>query len=535
MSGKHGRPHERQQGRLPGLRQGRQRRADVDVATPDEAPAEQSSASAEPASAQVSTARRAHHATPAAAGDAANAHVAARPLARDSGSRTATIERPPASADLSVETTVAEPSAVEPSAVEAGQAEPTSLALIVPGGGTGSRRAARQERRGRRRKQALIAGALAVLVALVVWAVYPDSPKPVSGPTTSAEAGVRTQTTMLLQVKASNGNAVASALVAHDPAHGAGVVVLVPGDVIGQVPGFGRMPFGQALALGQPTAPQATLSDLIGVTIDGSWVLTQPALQALVDKVGGVSVDVDVDVTAPGPNGTTKIIAAAGRQQLDGAAASAFASFLAAGEVEQARLARFDAVFDAVLAKLPKQSAAVGRLLTSLGAGSTSSMPTSRVADMLVGLAADDADDSTTSTILPVTKLDVGGSAYTLDIKGAAAMVTQNFAQSVPANKKATGNRVMIENQVGTPGVGETTRAKLLAAGFTYVAGQNAPGMPNATAPSVVLIQGSTAADIVKGNQVAQALGLPTADVRISSQPTHLADVVVLLGADYTP
>jgi len=120
-----------------------------------------------------------------------------------------------------------------------------------------------------------------------------------------------------------------------------------------------------------------------------------------------------------------------------------------------------------------------------------------------------------------------------MGIAMASVFVFHQFANSVPKNKLSSGNRVMIENQVGTPGIGETTRAKLLAAGFTYLPGQNAPGMPNATAPSVVLITGTTAADIARGNAVATALGLPTSDVRVSSEGIRVADIVVLLGADY--
>jgi hypothetical protein len=353
----------------------------------------------------------------------------------------------------------------------------------------------------------------------------------------AAPAGVRTQTTLLVQVKGSMGSAVDSALLAHDSAAHDGVVVLVPSAVIGQVPGFGPMPFGQALTLGQPNASRATLSDLVGVTIDGSWVLTEKGLQKLVDDVGGVTVTVDKDVTRPGPNGTTTIVVPAGEQKLNGASAVAFATFLDSGETEQLRLARFDAVFTAILAQLPKQSAAVAQLLTGLGTGATSSLATTRVADVLTGLAADNAANSTLDSVLPVTPLDTGDgeNAFSLDAAKSAALVKQQFAQSVPANEKATGNRVMIENQVGTPGIGETTRSKLLHAGFTYLPGQNAPGMPNATAPSVVLITGTTAADIAKGDAVAKALGLPASDVRVSQETVRVADVIVLLGADYKP
>jgi hypothetical protein len=162
---------------------------------------------------------------------------------------------------------------------------------------------------------------------------------------------------------------------------------------------------------------------------------------------------------------------------------------------------------------------------------------TSRLSDLLTGLAADDAANATFDTVLPVTNLDTGDNqnAYSIDAAATATLVHQHLAQVVPPNRKTTGNRVMVENQVGTPGIGETTRARLLAAGFTYLPGPNAPGMPNATASSVVLIGGTTAAEIAQGTAVAKALRLPASDVRVTQASTDVADVIVLLGADYHP
>jgi anionic cell wall polymer biosynthesis LytR-Cps2A-Psr (LCP) family protein len=372
----------------------------------------------------------------------------------------------------------------------------------------------------------------------VIWTVVAHIGGSSGHHSLSAASGVRTQSTVLVQVQGPlGGAAVDSALIAHDPVGHQGAIVLIPSGVISQVPGFGAMPFGKASTLGQPDAPRTTLADLMGVTIDGSWTLSTKALQGLVDKVGGVDVDVDVDVTKPGPKGTTTIVVPAGDHHLTGANAAAYATFLGDSEPEQTRLARFDAVFRAVLDKLPTQPGAVAPLVSSLGSGSSSSLPATRLADVLVGLAADNAKNAMVDTVLPVTRIDAGSDleAFSLDTAKTTAFVKAHLAQSVPPNQKVTGNRVMVENQVGTPGIGETTRARLLKAGFTYVPGANAPGMPNATAPSVVLITGKTSADIAKGNAVAAALGLPTSDVRVSSQHVQVADVIVLLGADYKP
>ena len=294
------------------------------------------------------------------------------------------------------------------------------------------------------------------------------------------------------------------------------------------------MPFGQALSVGDPNAPTGALSDLIGVTVDGSWTLTQAGLAALVDKVGGVTVAVDKDVTTT-TNGTTTIVIPAGTQKLNGASAAQFASFLASGETDQAGLTRFDAVLKQVLGRLPKTEAGLGTLLGSLGAGSTSTFAPARLATFLLGLAGDNASGTMSDQELPVTALDTGSGqdAYTLDTANTAKLVSAQLAASVPASRKATGNRVYVQNQVGTPGLGETARSRLVAAGFVYVQGQNTADMPNATAPSVVLILGPTSAQIDQGDAVARSLGLPISDVRVATDGFTVADVLVKLGVDY--
>ena len=376
--------------------------------------------------------------------------------------------------------------------------------------------------------------ALVAVVGLVAWLLSGESGTSSKKSPAAAAAAARTQTTMLIQLKGNLDVAVDSALVAHDPANHDGVVVLVPSNVQTQVPGFGSMPFGQALSVGDSNAPTGALADLIGVTVDGSWTLTQSAFAALVDKVGGVTVAVDKDVTTTA-NGTTSIVVPAGTQKLSGAHAALFASFLATGETDQAQLARFDAVLKQVLAGLPKTQADLSAVLASLGAGSGSSFAPARLATFLTGLASDSAAGTMTDQLLPVTALDTGSGqdAYTLDTANTTKLVAAQLASSVPASRKATGNRVYVQNQVGTPGLGETARAKLVAAGFVYVQGQNTADMPNATEPSVVVIRGPTSAQIDQGDAIARALGLPISDVRVANDGFTVADVLVKLGADY--
>ena len=258
--------------------------------------------------------------------------------------------------------------------------------------------------------------ALVVVVGLVAWLLMGGSNKSKKNAPVAAAATSRTQTTLLLELKGSLAVAVDSALLAHDSAKSDGAVVLVPSNVQTEVPGFGSMPFGQALSIGDANAPTGALSDLIGVTVDGSWTLTQSALAALVDKIGGVTVAVDKDVTTTA-NGTTTIVVPAGTRKLSGANAALFASFQAAGETDQAELTRFDAVLKQVLAGLPKTQAGLTTVLASLGSGSTTSFAPARLASFLIGLAADNTSGSMTDQLLPVTGLatGTGDDAYTLD------------------------------------------------------------------------------------------------------------------------
>lgn len=148
---------------------------------------------------------------------------------------------------------------------------------------------------------ALVAGVVIVLVLLAA-----RHPHKVAGGKTG-----RTQVTLLFQLRGADGASAGSVLLAHDPTARRGTAVLVPSQVIAEVPGAGSQPFGQALALpGRDLASEA-LADLMGITVDGSWTLELPTLSTLVDRLGGVTVDVDKDVLAPLPDGLTAIVVGA--------------------------------------------------------------------------------------------------------------------------------------------------------------------------------------------------------------------------------
>jgi len=386
------------------------------------------------------------------------------------------------------------------------------------------------QRRAARRHQVRLLTVVLGLLALVAagFAVYlaVDAPTPPVRP--GADAAVRTQRTLLLQVQGPGRVGVAHALLAHDPTGGEGAAVLVPPQVLVDVPGTGSVPLGRALSTVSGTGVRNALSDLVGVTVDDGWVVDQQVLAALVDAVGGVEVDVDVPVVQG-----QAVVLTAGPQRVAGPAAVTFLSYLAPGDQEQARLARVQEVLEGLLVALPTESE-LRAVLQGLGSGSASTGAPAQLAAFLLGLQADQAADRLQVDVLPVVDLDSGGevTAFRTDPVAVTALVDRLLGGSIPAGAREGGNRVLVLNGVGTPGLGEAVRARLVPAGFVFAGADNAPRF--GVAITQVLVPEATPEGQALGERVAAALGLPGLQIGTQELGT-VADVVVVVGADFRP
>jgi anionic cell wall polymer biosynthesis LytR-Cps2A-Psr (LCP) family protein len=391
-------------------------------------------------------------------------------------------------------------------------------------GRAGRRAELRRAKRQRRRRLIAVAGAVAVVVlAIAIYALARDD----SSPKTSIAKQVRTQSTLLFQVQGESGDAIASALLAHDPAGRSGAVVLIPPQVIVNVPGTGALQLSRALKTVPPERSRAAVGDVLGVTVDGGWVIDVPTLGRLIDQAGGVNVDVDVPVVV-----ARVVVLSPGSQRLDGQHATAFLRYLAPGEQEQARLARLQEVLDGLLNVLPRSTAEVASMVSALGPRSNLSHPAPTAASFLVGLAADGRSQQLQYDTLPVIAIDPGNgvTSFRVDVDATRKLVDRLLAQSVPAGARQTGNRVLVLNGVGTPGIGEKVRAKLVPAGFVFVASRN-----NATfgvQKTRVLVKEATPQAQAVGEKVAKALGVPLDSVQ-TAEIGSIADIVVVVGADF--
>ena len=336
----------------------------------------------------------------------------------------------------------------------------------------------------------------------------------------------RTQQTLLLQLRGADGSAVTSTLLAHDPATRTGAGVLLPPEVLETIPGSGSVTIATALRTVTPQDARNAVSDLLGITVDGHWVLDLLSFGRLVDRLGGVQATVDVPVLA----GQT-VVLQPGAQRLDGTHAVALATYLAAGEQEQSRLARVQQVLKGVLGALPAEAGQLATIVGTLGPGAAADVTPQAIAALLTGLRGDDQGQQLEFDLLPVIPIDLGTGvqSFRIDAPGTRALVDRLLAASIPPGARQTGNRVLVLNGVGTPGLGARARARLVPAGFVYVGSRNAQhfGYPQ----TLVLVHDATTADQAIGARVCAALHVPvnvaTADLG------NVADVVVILGDDF--
>lgn len=407
---------------------------------------------------------------------------------------------------------------------------PATTSVIAP---RRSRRELRAERRRQRRRRLGVAGVVAIVVgvAIVAAAIGFGVHRATSGPTPSKDP----ETTLLISLQGSGGDAVASMLAAHDARAKQGVEVLVPSRLITDVCGFGTQQFGQIIGLpdGDGLARRTLSQVLDGVTVDGSWTMSTSDLAKLVNAVGGVTVDVDVDVLQQQGGSTLVVVPAGKSQHLDGTRAVEFASYQAPGEDATAVLSRFQTVFQAVLDALPAKPAGAAAVLTA--AGARASMKPDALATLLTSLARDDKAELLLPVVLPTKPIDTGGGAtsYRVDPPELTKLVHARLARSLPASGQPKRPTVLIENGAGPSGLVSSACNRLLPAGYGFAGSGNAPNFNYPTSQIIVFSDSVAAARV--GNDIARLLKLPDGDVVASSQGQNVADVVVILGRDYRP
>ncbi len=342
----------------------------------------------------------------------------------------------------------------------------------------------------------------------------------------------RTQQTMVMMLAGEYSSSFASALMAADPAADDGSVVLVPSSLLVDGPSPEAIRFGSTVRYPDPNAPAVALEDTLAVVIDATWRLSPMGLAQLVDAVGGVSVSVEDDVILTRRDGTREVVVPGGTTQLSGTQAAAYSAVLPTGEEEASRLAHFNAVLFALIPELPSDQAELESLLKGLGRESAVTTGVPWLASFL--LAEQSAMDAgnVTATTLPVDSIDVGSpqAVYAVDQEAAETLMAASFAGSRPPGG-ADRLSVLAQNGVGRPGLVESAGEKLRDAGYAFVNGGNANRF--GYAKTVIVVPDTTDESLANGRAIADVLGVPASAVQVAAEGQSVADVVVIIGADY--
>lgn len=390
-----------------------------------------------------------------------------------------------------------------------------------------------QQRQARRRwlvTGAAVIGVVVLGALLVYWLAGRGE-----GTATPGEVG-RTERTVTMTLADAGAAATSGALMVFDVDNSTAGSVLVQSRLFVEGPTPGSIPFGETVQLGEDAAPGTSLADTLEVVVDDTWQVSDQMLADLVDAADGVLVDVDTDVLAGQPGSGQSIVVSAGDGQLiGGEEAVAFATYLAPDENEETRLARFSQVLDQVVQRLPDDRAALLSTLEAVKATESSTLSTETLTDFLLGYGAIGRNGDTSYQSLPADPLETGGPEPALIVEpaGLERLRAGLLADSLPPDAGGEQITVLVQNGVGTPNLEQDAANLLRDKGYDFSNGGNAQEFEREQ--TLILIPDSTTASRALGEDVASTLGVPESAVQVSDQGSSIADVIVILGADFKP
>jgi len=308
------------------------------------------------------------------------------------------------------------------------------------------------------------------------------SPRPVVSASTSSAAvkpALKTQRTLLLQVRNDSRRIVYSVLLATSYVSANGSRMQVASNLLVPVPEWTALAFTGDVAdtLQSPHA----IEELLGVDIDISLVLDRLALSGLYD--------------------VTLTPAAAKEAK-------------ASADIHQWILKS--------LTNLPVAPADTGQLLLSLGHMARSSAPNADLVDLLLDFRKDARAKKLTTVALPTRLVRATGTAMVIP-DASAVLVRKNFARTLLTPGQAARPRIILTPAGASAARVAEATAALIGAGMTVV-----PGAPIAPREASIVQTPISTISLGIGRRVAAALGLFPQDVRQAKG--YAVDAEVLLG-----
>ncbi|QTA31957.1 LCP family protein [Streptomyces sp. CA-256286] len=388
---------------------------------------------------------------------------------------------------------------------------------------TESRSERREEarRKGRNRMIALIVVAVLVVVGGVGYLWSADLLPGLSGTEEKKAVAVGAQQRDVIVVHLHNTKkgGTSTALLVDNTTTKQGTTVLLPNTLAVAGDDGSTTTLGKSVDDDGRTGTRESVETLLGTKISGTWRLDTPYLEILVEQVGNIEVDTDIDVP-DAKKGAAPLVNKGEAQTLSGPMAVAYATYLAPGEAEAKQLARFGEVMRAVLRKISEDPKAATVTVETLAQVLDPSLPEKDLGASLAKLASRAKVGDYKTAMLPVQ--DDG----TLTDAATRSVVKDILGGTVKAPEEGAPLRVAVRNATGNARAGESARIVLVNGGYAFVDS----GKAKDEAESVVIYR--TAEDKEKATEVAKTLGLSAGAVK-KGEPAANADVSAVLGQDY--
>ncbi|WP_069172759.1 LCP family protein [Streptomyces griseus] len=388
---------------------------------------------------------------------------------------------------------------------------------------TESRSERREEarRRGRNRMVALIVVVVLVVVGGVGYLWFAGNIPGVSGQDEkkSAATGPQKRDVIVVHLHDTKSGGTSTALLVDNVTTGQGTTVLLPNSLSVTLDDGSTTTLGKSVDEDGSTGTREAIDALFGTAISGTWRLDTPYLENLVELVGTIEVDTDIEVPDP-KKGAAPLVRRGEAQTLNGQMAVAYATYRGPGEQDAEQLMRFGQVMRGVLRKMSEDPKSATVTVETLAQILDPSLPEQDLGASLAKLAGHAKVGDYKTSLLPVQ--DDG----TLTEKATEEVVKDILGGAVKSSEQGAAVRVGIKNATGSAGGTEAARVQLVNGGYAFVDS----GKAAAEATSEVLY--GTPEDKAKAVEIAKTLGLPDSAAK-QGKPAANADVSVVLGQDY--
>lgn len=366
------------------------------------------------------------------------------------------------------------------------------MSKLQPPGARSNR--ATQRRRHRRRVVFVILLVIALIAAAAGAAMF-----------LLASRGDATDTASPIEAAPAGPSSLAVLAVRGDPSLAAVVgsggdpppaVVSLPSEMTFTVPGQGDGTIDEAVELEGPSF-RVAVSNLLGVWVDHYAVMDRDGLVALVDRMGGIAVDLQDEFE------TADETLGPGQVRLTGDQVDEYLN-VHGRDVEL----RWQLVLQGLLAKrallLPSD------LLQTDDASAVTAILDEAKGSAVQQLPVEDLGGDLQDPLLKADPEELPGFV--------SAAFGEGGGETIP---------VIVVNGSGEPGVGESVAAKIVPAGFRVVLSQNADRFDHEA--TAVIASGDE--HLEAAQRVQEALGV--GEVQVTRVPSGLADVTIVVGKDY--